>query len=83
MLKEPFIGEILTIIEATAMFKKDSRNADRNNGENDHESEKRERKKEENGTFGYSVVDDNDSRYDDDGEDVNLDEIGERGIGLK
>lgn len=70
MLKEPFIGEILTIIEATAMFKRDSRNSERVN-------EQKLIEERENGSFGYSAagaVDDNDDRYDDDGEDVNLDD---------
>jgi DEAD/DEAH box helicase len=83
MLKEPFIGEILTIIESTAMFKKDGSESDRG----------RHRVKEigENGIYGYmggsedegdeesdGVVDDNDSRYDDNDEtDIDVDSIEE------
>ena len=83
MLKEPFIGEILTIIESTAMFKKDGSVSDRG----------RHRVKEigENGVYGYmggsedegneesdGVVDDNDSRYDDnDDTDIDIDSMDE------
>ena len=68
MLKEPFIGEILTIIEATAMFKKDSKS--------DYEIKKEIEKQAESGSFGYQsgIVDDNDDRYnDDDDDDIDLD----------
>ena len=63
MLKEPFIGEILTIIEATAMFKKDSKS--------DYEIRKEIEKQAESGSFGYQsgIVDDNDDRYNDDDDD--------------
>ena len=66
MLKEPFIGEILTIIEATAMFKKDF-NGDARTGLQAKQAEG------VNGVYGY--VDDDDSRYDDGDEedDVVLD----------
>ena len=82
MLKEPFIGEILTLIEATAMFRKEG------GSEREREMSKKDlEKKEEMGSYGYmgeseseresgsesGEVDDNDSRYDDDS-DINLDD---------
>ena len=69
MLKEPFIGEILTIIEATAMFRKDSKS--------DYDVIKNNERNAESGSFGYQagVVDDNDDRYnDDDGDEINIDD---------
>jgi superfamily II DNA/RNA helicase len=60
MLKEPFIGEILTIIEATAMFKKDF-NGDARTGLPAKQAEG------VNSVYGY--VADNDSRYDNEDEE--------------
>jgi superfamily II DNA/RNA helicase len=71
MLKEPFIGELLTIIEATAMFKKDF-NAD-------DVSSRRVKTQGSDGVFGYmgGDVDDNDERYNDDDGDIDLDAMGD------
>ena len=49
MLKEPFIGEILTLIEATAMFRKEGGGSERER----EMSKKDVEKKEEMGSYGY------------------------------
>ena len=72
MLKEPFIGEILTIIEATAMFKKDF------NGEA-RSSLPSKQEQGVNGVYGYVGEDSNssdDNDIEDDDEEV-LDGVGE------
>ena len=61
MLKEPFIGEILTIIEATAMFKKNF-NGDARTSLPSKQAEG------VNGVYGY-VGEDNDSSYDNEDEE--------------
>ena len=66
MLKEPFIGEILTIIEATAMFKKDF-NGDARIGLPSKQVEG------VNGVYGY-VGDDSTGSYDNDDESEEDDE---------
>jgi DEAD/DEAH box helicase len=71
MLKEPFIGELLTIIEATAMFKKDFTG--------DDVSSRKPKTQGSDGAFGYmgGDVDDNDERYNDDDGDIDIDSMGD------